>query len=687
MKRAIIVLHRWIGLTAGLLCVVLAVTGAVLAMRPQAEPVIYPQYRAPASCLAPAASLDAMLASARRAHAGEASYIRFSPGSDESARVRFRDAETVFVDPCSGSVLGTQNRYGGLFGTFEQLHTLAFEEGLSAKLFGTSLHKLVSGSAAIVLIFLALGGLYLWWPRRWSAWRAGIRFNPRLTGRAFARNLHTTVGLYTGLIVLVSALTGLPIAFEWPKAVLRTVAGSGPTEAVVKSHPPAPGAPRASLDSIWHRIQAENPRVGSALIAVARRPEDPVTAYTVDRDAPHPEARTYIWFDAYTGDKLQARPWAQIGAGMRLYYWGLALHTGHVGGLPVQLLLLAGALGVPVLAYTGVASWMRKNRRAHALAPAPIPVKVAAVRHEAPGISTFELMPIQGATLPPFSPGAHIDVMIADGVTRQYSLCNGPNETDRYIIAVKREAQSRGGSQTLHERVRERDLLLISPPRNNFPLAPAAKRHVLVAAGIGITPILCMARHLQAAGSEWTMHYVSRSPEETPFLEELKQRVFAGRVVFHMGLDRQHRNEMLHHVLRPYTRGDHLYVCGPRGFMTTVLEIAGQTWPKDALHVEHFGADPRAASGPQSAFEVELAHSGRIVTVPACLSVAQALAIQGVPVSVSCEQGVCGNCVTEVLAGIPDHRDSFLSDAERKSGRKMALCVSRAKSERLVLAL
>jgi vanillate O-demethylase ferredoxin subunit len=313
-------------------------------------------------------------------------------------------------------------------------------------------------------------------------------------------------------------------------------------------------------------------------------------------------------------------------------------------------------------------------------------VHVREIKDQASEIKSFELESADGSPLPPFEPGSHIDVHVADGLIRQYSLCNGPDDTAAYTIAVKKEGASRGGSRAMHEQLRAGQVLRISAPRNHFGLSPQARRHMLVGGGIGITPLLSMARHLLAAGADFEFHYFARSAEYVAFHQLLSAPPFAGKVTFHLGLQPEAVRATLDQLLAQRPDGAHLYLCGPGPFMNQVVAAAA-TWPEDAIHLEHFAASPELLAGPQDSFEVTLAHSGATYAVPAGESIVDVLARHGVAVDVSCEQGVCGTCVTGVLEGTPDHRDMFLSDQEKKSCKMMTLCVSRALSPKLVLDL
>jgi vanillate monooxygenase ferredoxin subunit len=315
-------------------------------------------------------------------------------------------------------------------------------------------------------------------------------------------------------------------------------------------------------------------------------------------------------------------------------------------------------------------------------------VRVARRVREAEDICSFELVAAGGQPLPAFSAGSHIDVHAPNGMVRQYSLCNDPSESHRYLIAVLREATSRGGSMAMHERVHEGDELLISPPRNHFALAGEAKRHLLFAGGIGVTPILCMAERLATSGADFVMHYATRSVARTAFLDRIRAAPFAPKVRLHHDEGPPAQRLDIPAVLAKPDADTHLYVCGPRGFMNAVLNSArAQGWGEARLHWEFFAGDGGTPQPGDGSFEVQIASSGRIVVVRPDQPVTHALAAAGVEVMVSCEQGVCGTCLTRVLQGEIDHRDAYLTPDEQAKNDQFTPCCSRAKSPRLVLDL
>ena len=314
------------------------------------------------------------------------------------------------------------------------------------------------------------------------------------------------------------------------------------------------------------------------------------------------------------------------------------------------------------------------------------PVRIAAKVGEARDIYSFELVALDGHALPPFSAGAHIDVHLPVGLIRQYSLCNDPKETHRYQIAVLRDSNSRGGSVAMHA-LEVGQTLEISAPRNHFPLAQDARHSVLLAGGIGITPLLSMAEHLASLGTSFELHYCTRSADRTAFTQRIHSSSFAAAAhVYHDDGPASQKIDLTT-LLERATSDTHLYVCGPTGFMDWSLEAARSAgWPEERLHREYFAGAPIDTSADGS-FDVEIASTGTHIHVKAEQTVIAALATHGISVPTSCEQGVCGACLTRVLEGIPEHRDMFLTAEEQARGDQFTPCCSRSKSAKLVLDL
>lgn len=314
------------------------------------------------------------------------------------------------------------------------------------------------------------------------------------------------------------------------------------------------------------------------------------------------------------------------------------------------------------------------------------PVRIASKVIEAVDVCSFELVDASGGSLPPFAAGSHIDVHVPDGPVRQYSLCNDSREGHRYQIAVLKEPSSRGGSVGMHA-LEVGQTILISGPKNHFALAHDAKRSLLFAGGIGITPILCMAERLHAIGADFALHYCTRSADRTAFARRIQSSAMSARVSFHHDDGPSAQKLDAQAVIGKPSPGTHLYACGPAGFMAWLLDTACRLgWPEDQLHREYFAAAP-AGSDEAGAFEVQVASSGALIRVGAQQSVVAALAAAGIQVPVSCEQGVCGTCLTRVIDGTPDHRDMYLTDEEHARGDQFTPCCSRAKSPRLVIDL
>jgi vanillate O-demethylase ferredoxin subunit len=313
-------------------------------------------------------------------------------------------------------------------------------------------------------------------------------------------------------------------------------------------------------------------------------------------------------------------------------------------------------------------------------------VRIVSKVATATDICAFELARVDGQVLPAFSAGAHIDVHLADGLVRQYSLCNDPRDTHRYVIGVLRDSRSRGGSIAMHA-LAEGSLLEISEPKNHFPLVQDAGHSILVAGGIGITPLLCMAERLAQVGASFELHYCTRSLERTAFRERFARADLQERVRLYFDDATPGERLGLAALLAKPDAHTHVYVCGPGGFIEAVLGAAKTAgWDDANLHREYFSAAPQSADG-NAAFQVKLASSGRIINVDPQQSIVQALAACGVDVQTSCEQGVCGTCLTRVLAGTPDHRDMYLTEEEQAANDQLLPCCSRSRTPMLTLDL
>ncbi len=306
-------------------------------------------------------------------------------------------------------------------------------------------------------------------------------------------------------------------------------------------------------------------------------------------------------------------------------------------------------------------------------------VRVGAMRWEAPGVLSLELSAVDGATLPSFEPGAHVDLRLPEGTLRQYSLCGDPSDRSHYRLGVR--AIGGGMSSTfVHRKLRPGELVTVSAPRNNFPLADA-ERYIFVAGGIGVTPLIPMMRQASARGRPWTLLYCNKRDSDAPFLNEI--RALGGDISLHSSEAGTRLDVKAQ--LAVVQAGAMIYCCGPERLMTAVEETTA-AWPQDMVRFEWFAPRSRAAEGASSSFEIVCNNSGLTLIVPEDRTVLDILSEAGVEVPCSCQQGICGTCETRVVSGEVDHCDSILSSAERAANQTMMTCVSRAKAgSRLVL--
>ena len=313
--------------------------------------------------------------------------------------------------------------------------------------------------------------------------------------------------------------------------------------------------------------------------------------------------------------------------------------------------------------------------------------RVARVAEVGKGIRSYELIPRDNQAWPRFTAGSHIDVRVENDAVRQYSLCNSPSEKNRYVIAVKHEAQGQGGSAFIHARVTQGDTLRIGTPRNNFPVREHGSDFLLIAGGIGITPLLSMAHQLAESGRRFKLHVCARDRSAVAFHDELTDLPFSENLETHIDGGESGQRFDAAEAIGRYVPGRVMYLCGPTGFMAATMQTA-QTlgWPADTMFSETF-VPPSAASGSNLAFEVELARSGTVLQVGANESLLDVLNDNDCAVICSCTQGICGSCMTPVLGGLPEHRDAIMTDAELAQNNQMTVCVSREKTSRLVLDL
>lgn len=331
---------------------------------------------------------------------------------------------------------------------------------------------------------------------------------------------------------------------------------------------------------------------------------------------------------------------------------------------------------------------MRRDIESHQLATEPagtaqdlIAVRLTAVRYAARDTNLYEFERPDGGPMPTAGPGAHIDLHLPNGLMRQYSLVVAEAHPTRYVVGIKRDPQSRGGSRFIHDELRPGALIKIGAPRNNFPLDENAGHTVLIAGGIGITPVWCMLQRLRALGRSWELHYSCRSRADAAFLRELESLENVG-----LHFDEEHPGQFMDMtaIAAAAPAGAHAYCCGPAQ-MLAAFEKATASWERERVHVEYFSSKHELAV--EGGFIVELAKSGKELSVPPGKTILQVVDEAGVKVPHSCQQGVCGACETRVLSGVPDHRDSILTDSEKQANNTMMICCSGSKGGRLVLDL
>ena len=361
-RKLLLSVHVWAGLIVGSLLILVAVSGAVLVFRPQLERRLDPRR----FIVAPGESrlsLDFLAQKAAAARPGVSlESTRYYGDPTMPVLMYFSDKRYVHLNPYTGEVLGLRQRYGEGFGWFEGLHKYV-------QISPSDAGETVTGTASMIFVGIILSGVVLWWPATRRALRAGLTLNFKLTGRPWNLNLHKAVGIYAAVIILFSASSGGPIAFEWLKNGLYVITGT------TRERPPAapadPAVAFVGFEKVADQLHALVPQARESYISLPKG--GIVSTYAIAADAPHPNARSYLWVRAGDATIVRQKPYAEASRGFRLYYWLLSLHTAMLGGPLVQLLLFVGALAVPLLAYTGVASYLRRKFGRAPVRPATIP--------------------------------------------------------------------------------------------------------------------------------------------------------------------------------------------------------------------------------------------------------------------------------------------------------------------------
>ncbi|KQE99383.1 Vanillate O-demethylase oxidoreductase [Acinetobacter pittii] len=304
-------------------------------------------------------------------------------------------------------------------------------------------------------------------------------------------------------------------------------------------------------------------------------------------------------------------------------------------------------------------------------------------RHvEGGNIAVMEFESATSTTLPKVEAGAHIDVHLPNDMVRQYSLCQNPNDEGKFRLGILRDPESRGGSISAFDEIKDGMQIQVSEPKNLFPLLKA-KHSVLIGGGIGITPLITMAYQLAHEGESFELHYCGASPEKCAFVDEIKNGELAKHTTFHFKSEGASHRAFFESAIKDIDLESHIYTCGPVGFMDWVINLATtHDFPEQQIHKEYFQVETDTSG---DSFEVVAERSGKIIMVEAGETILQALAKEGIDIEMSCEQGVCGTCMCDVIEGEPDHRDVYFTDEEKASNEQILVCCSRSKTPRLVL--
>ena len=310
-----------------------------------------------------------------------------------------------------------------------------------------------------------------------------------------------------------------------------------------------------------------------------------------------------------------------------------------------------------------------------------IDVRLTAIRYAARDTNLYEFQRPDGKPLPGYKPGAHVDLHLPNGLIRNYSLIVARPDPGVYTFGIKRDPASRGGSRYIHDELRVGKTLKISMPRNNFPLEEDAKHTILLAGGIGITPIWCMVQRLEELGRSWQLYYSCRSRADMAFLDALE-----GMAPSQFHFDDESAGQFLDisTLVAEAPTDTHLYCCGPAP-MLNAFEAATKDWPREQIHIEYF--TPKAEPAKKGGFTVELARSNQEFFIPEGRTILEVLLDEGVDVDYSCELGICGACEQRVISGMPEHRDAILTEEEQAENKRVMICCAGCKSERLVLDL
>jgi ferredoxin-NADP reductase/uncharacterized iron-regulated membrane protein len=685
-RSVLVTCHRWVGLIFGVLLFLQGLTGAVIAFRDELNRALHHDALViePRDAYLP---VQTLIETVRRAHPQlYVERIEYPEHRDQSLMFRMETKggahqRYIAVDPYRGIITRDAATHAWpahwLFWIHQQL--LAGHTGEN-----------IIGIMGIALLFLAITAPFVWWPGRRNLKR-GFTVSVSAGKYRGLRDLHRVVGIFVVVLLLLWSSTGAVIV--WKSEIQAMLARS--VTMVFKPAPKVPERADAHLLPLDEIIAAGRKRYGDAPIKNVRFPGGHgrvVAIFFATPSTTRPRASDQIWLDGYTASTLGVYEAGALPTGNVILDWMLPIHSGEVFGVAGRVLFLFGALCLSGLAVTGVWQWFER-RRLRSLPPVSevvshptlIDVVVANAWEETSAVRALELRAVDGSELPPFEAGAHVDVYLSDGIVRQYSIWSDPDDRTRYCIAVLKVPDSRGGSVAAHS-LQAGARIRITPPRNTFALVESASASLLIAGGIGVTPMIAMASRLAALHKPFTMHYCARRREDAAFVPQLRALTAEGALSLHFS-DESHPGRFhARAVLAAAPPGAHIYVCGPARLIESVLAAGRELgWSEDRLHSELFKA---AAPGPDSrAFDLHLIRSGRVVHVSPQQTALDVLVAHGIAIPSSCAQGICGTCVTKVVDGVPDHRDRYLTPAEHDSGTVFTPCCSRARTPVLVLDL
>jgi vanillate O-demethylase ferredoxin subunit len=679
-RSILISVHRWIGLTVGVLLLLQGLTGATVVFREDLNRALHYSDLTviPAG---PTLPVQSLLDEVRALHPTlNVVRIEYPKDADEAFWFRMERPgggaiRYVSVDQYRGTITRDASLIHWPAHFVFELH--------QALLIGPAGEQIV-GIEAAGLLTLAILGPILWWPGGRQL-RRGFSVTFGAGSYRGTRDLHRVAGVIVAVVLITTATTGMLVVWRTevqsllPKSVPMTIRPA-PTVAVRAAVPFRP------VDEFVARAHA---RFGDSLIKSVRFPGGHgrvIAVYLQAAGTTRPRATDQIWFNRYTGEQLGIYEAAALPAATTFLDWMLPVHSGQALGTPGRVLFLICGLTLSGLALTGLLQWFLRRRLERHPAGSALEVIVARAWEETPRIRAIELRAADGRELPPFTAGAHVDVHLPNGLIRQYSIWSDPADRMRYCIAVLREEGSRGGSIAIHA-LRAGATLRIGAPRNSFPLHDSSATSLLIAGGIGITPILAMAAQLGRLGRPFQVHYCARRRSDAAFVPRLSDAlVGAGSLSMHFGDEPEPGRFDVRLALSAAPADSHVYVCGPLRLIEAVQKGARALgWSSDRVHAELFQpAQPPVDSRP---FELQLQRSGRTLHVPADRTALDVLDESGISVPSSCRQGLCGTCATTVLEGTPEHHDRVLTAIERTRGKLFTPCCSRARSTRLVLDL